>query len=350
MAEFIVAAQKIELFEHPDSDHMVLGKLGEYQVVVAKSNGYKDGDIVVFAPERSILPEYLRGHYVNSETGISYLGGHNNDRVKSVRLRGQLSEGVTIPIDTVLDKLGTTFELGVDLSTALGITKYEPPIPDELAGEVKPLTSLPSYKKHDVEQYGIYKNEFVPGEQVRYTEKVHGSQINIYCSQSSELLVTSKGMASRELTILESDSNLYWRAVKSSGASAKLREAGEHSNGISSIQLFAELLPCQSGYTYGQTTPTLRFYRYVVGGIEIDKNLAPQWIQDLWVPIIYEGPYDPATIETYAKGKEQVSGKELHIREGIVAQPVPPRQRRGGSNLMGKVINPKYKSSDEDFS
>lgn len=51
-------------------------------------------------------------------------------------------------------------------------------------------------------------------------------------------------------------------------------------------------------------------------------------------------------------GNELVSGKSLHIREGIVVRPIPDRRAVDGTRLMVKVINPAYakKETGEEMS
>ena len=161
MAEWRVVADPIRLFPHPNADALLLGRVGLFQVVVTQSNEYRDGDVVIFAPARSVLPEDLRPQYINSETGISYLAGPNHDRVKRVRLRGEYSDGVTIDPVWVTQKLGVPLAdipLNTDLAEALGIMKYESPIPAHMAGGVTPLT-VPQWHHHDVEAFGIYQFE-----------------------------------------------------------------------------------------------------------------------------------------------------------------------------------------------
>ena len=170
MATWKVIADRIKLFPHSNSDHLLIGKIGKFQVVVGKENGYQEGDVVVFAPERSILPEEIRGDYTNTTTGASYLQGENHDRVGSIRLRGELSEGVTLNSDWVRNKLAqariaTKFEediiqipLGNDLSRFLGITKYTPPIPEELIGKVSRMDETAyenRFVRHDVELFYV---------------------------------------------------------------------------------------------------------------------------------------------------------------------------------------------------
>ena len=68
----------------------MLGRVGSYQVVVQKGL-YNDGDEVVFAPEKSVLTGQIKSEFEK------YLVGPNKDRVKAVRLRGEISSGIIVP-------------------------------------------------------------------------------------------------------------------------------------------------------------------------------------------------------------------------------------------------------------
>lgn len=131
MSNWKVSKEKIQLFSHPNADQLQIGKVGAYQVVVQKGL-YKDGDEVIFAPEKSILTGNLKEEYGK------YLSGPSKDRVKSVRLRGEVSCGIIIPNDLIPSDFDiNTAKIGEDVSESFGITKYEPPIPQSLAGQVK---------------------------------------------------------------------------------------------------------------------------------------------------------------------------------------------------------------------
>ena len=189
MAIWKVSPERISLYQHPNADKLLVARVGLFPLVVGKSNNFEDGQIVIFAPKRSLLPEWLRSHYNNEETGESYL--KNGTTVRSVTLRGQLSEGCTISPDIVNEKLieneetkefpqfiGKTLEdlIGEDISPLLGITEYIPPIPDEFAGELEQITGI-NVNQHDVESFTIFKDEFSEDEEVVVTEKLHGCKI-----------------------------------------------------------------------------------------------------------------------------------------------------------------------------
>jgi RNA ligase (TIGR02306 family) len=352
MANWKVLADQITILPHPNADSLALGKVGPFQLVVARTNGYQDGDIVVFAPERSVLPDDLKGEYVNRETGISYLSGEEHNRVKRIRLRGEYSEGVTIDRTYVERKLGiplTAVPLREDLSAALGITRYEPPIPASMAGEIVAIDVAAPWLEHDVEQFRLYASEFQAGEEVIVTEKIHGSQGVFFRTSDGRAYATSKSFAHKRQAILASDRNIYWRAA---AATTLLdRVAGTPALQHHNVQIFTEVFPCQgANFMYGMKEPTLRVYRLLVDGVawSLDRVRAEApAIHALWVPVLYRGPYDVQTLVALAAGKEQVSGQEANIREGIVVAPATPRAAREGFALFLKIINPKYKDSDE---
>ena len=177
MSNWKVSKEKIEIFPHSNADALMIGKVGSYQVVVQKGL-YNDGDIVVFAPEKSILTGEIKSEFEK------YLVGPNNDRVKAVRLRGEISSGIIIPNHLLpnLDK----FDIGEDVSEFLQITHYEPPVPTQLAGKVKSF-DMPHIGHHDCEHVGVYVNDMIQGERVVVTEKVHG------CCDENTMIKTKNG-------------------------------------------------------------------------------------------------------------------------------------------------------------
>ena len=366
MAIWKVSPERISLYQHPNADKLLVARVGLFPLVVGKSNNFEDGQIVIFAPKRSLLPEWLRSHYNNEETGESYL--KNGTTVRSVTLRGQLSEGCTISPDIVNEKLieneetkefpqfiGKTLEdlIGEDISPLLGITEYIPPIPDDFAGELEQITGI-NVNQHDVESFTIFKDEFSEDEEVVVTEKVHGSQLVGVITEDMELLVSSKGFFGNNFSIIESERNIYWKAVRNT----KIKEIIMTAFPGQFIQFFAEIIPCQKGYDYGFTEKTLRIYRLEVDGVvynisqlmemaKTNEHIKP--IIDLWVPILYIGKFDIEKFTQVSKGTEKVSGKNLHGKEGCVIEPIVPRLSKVGNfQLYVKLLNPKFKGADND--
>ena len=361
MSNWKVSKEKIELFVHPNADALEIGKVGSYQVVVQKGL-YQTGDVVVFAPEKSILTGQIK------EAFQTYLTGPDSDRVKSIRLRGELSCGIIIPKELVPDF--DKYELDEDISIALGCTKYEPVVPTHLAGKVSAF-DMPYVGKHDCEHATVYVNDLVQGERVVMTEKLHGTQfILAHNLEDSNTIVSSKGMLKQGLSLEESDENTYWIAAKNDDVVGKIKR--NFIEGV--VQVFGEVIPVQGGYNYGQTKPTVRVFDVRVNNVSIPYDQVPTEFKEIWVPIIFDGPIklDEVEVVIYedvskgirktridfllsdeviarCKGKETVSGREQHIREGIVIAPYIDRKAKDSTRLRLKLINPAYRETGEEI-
>jgi RNA ligase (TIGR02306 family) len=381
VSEWKVFADRIEIFDHPNASKLSLGRVGSFQVVVGKGL-YQTGDIVVFAPKRSILPPDLRTYYVNEETGHSYLKGVNEDWVGSIRLRGEESEGAILPwewIVKVRPEWKTSIPMEVDLSGALGITEYIPGVPSsprrkQQQGDVIQLVQdavqMDRFVRHDAEQFRIFQNEFIPGEFVSVTEKIHGSQISIMKDKRGRIAVTSKGRALQNYVLREfpltkpfsgrglwnkirstiqwllrvpGPMNEYWKVAYDSGIIQFLKKQRFEGQ---EVQLIGEVIPFQKGFTYGCDHKHVLIFRVIVGTIEEPYGAYTEEI--LWVPQLYYGPYDPWKILPLCKGKETVSGMEAHIREGVVLTPAVARRAKNGTQLIVKIVNPAFTVNDED--
>lgn len=123
----------------PNADKLELVTVDGWNVVVAKDVGHKVGDLVIYCEIDSFLPireefEFLR------KSSYKKMGDVEGFRLRTVKLRGQVSSGLILPI-SVLNPPNTNFYVipfeGLDVTEMLDIVKYEPPIPAELAGKVK---------------------------------------------------------------------------------------------------------------------------------------------------------------------------------------------------------------------
>jgi RNA ligase (TIGR02306 family) len=344
MAQRVVVKAHAKLFPHNNAERLELCKVGTFQLVLQKGM-YQDGDVIIVAPEKSLLPPELASHYVNSDTGISYLHGEAKNRVGVIRLRGEISQGVIIP------NAGYEYlPFDEDISEALGISFYEAPIPLHLAGEVESLSAKTTahFAEHDVEQFGIYQDEFKPGEDVIVTEKLHGSQGVYYRNASLEWAVTSKGLSQKGLGLKESEGNAYWRAARNSG----LLEAVNAAFPDGEVQVFAEVLPVQKGFGYGFGKPGLKLFKVIRDGTILPYDALPTWFKQNFVPVLYRGAFDLERILALKEGLETVSGSGLHIREGVVLAPAVPRTNTDGHDLLVKLISEKYakKETGEELS
>jgi RNA ligase (TIGR02306 family) len=111
----------------------------------------------------------------------------------------------------------------MDVSELLGIQKYEPPIPAELAGKVKGL--FPSFlRKTDEERIQNLKTEYEEwknSDKTFYvTEKLDGSSATFYINDDVF------GVCSRNLELLETEGNTFWKVARELDLETKMREFG----------------------------------------------------------------------------------------------------------------------------
>ena len=237
MSHWQVIRGGISLFPHPSADSLELGKVGQFQVVCRKGE-YIDGQTVVFIPEKSVLPDTIADPFRN------YLRGPDKNRVGSVRLRGELSMGICLSLAEAERICGGTIPES-DIADALGITKYEAPIPACLAGDLDRLEGL--WGQHDVEQYGIYAGEFNDDEYVDVSEKLHGSQMICCMNADRQMFISSKGVISRGQCLKECVHNTYWRAARNCDVESLLNMLMNSHEGCKYAQVFGEVLPVQGG-------------------------------------------------------------------------------------------------------
>ncbi|HEY8376567.1 MAG TPA: RNA ligase family protein, partial [Nannocystis sp.] len=60
------------------------------------------------------------------------------------------------------------------------------------------------------------------------------------------------------------------------------------------------------------------------------------------VPVLYRGPFSRAAMREHTDGRETVSGKALHVREGIVIRPQVERDHPELGRVQLKSVSEKY--------
>jgi RNA ligase (TIGR02306 family) len=223
MATFAVTVCRIEIEPHPNADRLELARVGEYRSIVGKDS-FHTGDLVAYIPEQSVVPDPLI-----EEMGLTgRLAGSQANRVKAVRLRGILSQGLCLATRNGWSE-------GQDVTEELGVIKYEPPIPAHMSGWVYGAGTDRTVR-FDVENWKRYPDVIVDGEQVVMTEKIHGTwcQVGVVPDEMAHgkhgtLVVASKGLADRGLAFQpDADANklnLYLRAVRGHRIADKIRGA-----------------------------------------------------------------------------------------------------------------------------
>jgi RNA ligase (TIGR02306 family) len=365
-ASSLVSAFAITVEPHPDPEaHSIeMARVGGYASIVKKGQ-YKSGDVAIYIPEQSVVPEkillemglYKRDDEGNplykeeTETGERYLAGGlagpRGNRVKAVRLRGALSQGlVYTPSDDSLGEL----EAGKDYTEVIGVTKWMPPIPIGFAGRLESCGSIRSYT--DIENFKRFPNVLTEGEEVICTEKLHGTcSIFHFDAEVDRFFVSSKGMAKQGAALVNEvddhgrSKNVYWRAANLYEVGERLREIAAMS-GAKTVALYGETVGVQD-LKYGQNSGEVGFAAFDLAFdgeyVDYDQFKEAMDASEIpTVPLLYRGPYSQDKMWEVASGKEQYTGTESHMREGIVTRPVSERYDPEVGRVCLKFVSDDY--------
>ena len=120
-----------KVVKHPEADSLDICTVGGWQCVT-KLGEYKQGDLVVYVSIDSWIPHELAPFLSKGNEPREY-NGVKGERLRTIKLRGTLSQGLILP---TTGKTPLTGE-GDDLTEFLGIQKWEKPIPAQLSGLVR---------------------------------------------------------------------------------------------------------------------------------------------------------------------------------------------------------------------
>ena len=214
MSDFQVPVVRLVIKPHPNADKLEIAEVGGYQCIVGKGD-FKTDDFAVYIPEAAIVPDDLI-----EKLGLTgRLAGPKHNRVKAIKLRGILSQGLVCPVDhlpiSVIDDyqvdkdtktLRVSFD-GTDMAKALGITKYEPLVPAQMAGNVW-NAGMARTIRYDIENIKKFPRTFEDGEEVVFTEKIHGTwcmaahmPMRLRDPEQGKIFVSSKGQAAKGLCL-----------------------------------------------------------------------------------------------------------------------------------------------------
>lgn len=296
--------------------------------VVAKKGEFKVGDLVIYFEVDSILPESPEYEFLRK----------SNFRIKTIRLRGQVSQGLCLPLPTSPE--GFPYTEGADLTLLLGVEKYEPYVPAQLAGICK--GNFPSFL-HKTDEMRI---QAVPelllkhqGKKFYVTEKVDGSSMTVYLKDGEF------GVCSRNMDLKETEDNSFWKVARELDLENKLR-----SFHTTNIALQGELVgPGVQGNKLKLEKLTMLLFNVfnINTGINFSFNDFEQIAKYLdlqTVPVVGINYTLPTTVDElvfYSQAKSALN-KDVQ-REGIVLRPIVEEYSEDlRGRLSFKCINPEF--------
>jgi RNA ligase (TIGR02306 family) len=301
----------------------VVGKKGEYQV----------GDYVCFAEVDSWIPHELVPFLSKGQEPREY-NGVKGERLRTIKLRGALSQGMLLPISLLnwnMNSFGVD-DIGLDVSGTLGIQKYEPPVPAQLAGLIR--GNFPALgRKTDQERIqNVYKEIKDINVVYEVTEKLDGSSMSVMWIEG-EFHVCSRNLSIK----LEDENNSMVKVAKRYNLQDAFCKLGHN------IQISGEIIgEGIQGNKYGLKGHD--WYVFDVYDIDQGRYLTPQERWDFLgehFPELKQAPLIGTTtvvcdldqILLMAEGKSLLNPKTE--REGLVFKAVD-------RNLSWKAISNKW--------
>lgn len=201
----------------PDADAIECAVVGGWTVVVRKGE-FTAGELAVYCEIDSWIPTEIAPFLSKGQEPREY-EGIKGERLRTVKLRGQLSQGLLLPLkdvwkDWLAENIKKHVREGDDVSESLNIKKYDAPIPAQLAGEVK--GAFPDFiPKTDQERIQNLSAELDAWRQQadfwEVTEKLDGSSMTVYVRDDEV------GVCSRNLELKRDHNNSLWKAVYQQG-------------------------------------------------------------------------------------------------------------------------------------
>jgi RNA ligase (TIGR02306 family) len=182
---------------------------------VVKKDEYTAGDLAVYCEIDSWIPHEVapflsRGNFPHVYNEVK------GERLRTVKLRGQLSQGLLLPLSVIPF---ASYIPDDDVSELLGIVKYEAPIPASLAGEVKGMfpSRIPKTDQERIQNLSTELEEW-KAEKLTWevTEKLDGSSMTVY------IIDGEVGVCSRNLDLKPNKDNSLWATAYKNEIDVKL--------------------------------------------------------------------------------------------------------------------------------
>ena len=354
--------QIVDIQPIPEADKIEVATVLGWKVVIAKADNFHVGDKVVYIEIDSKVPERPEFEFLRDR----------KFRVRTIRLRGQYSQGLILPM-TILK--GENYEIGADVTKELGITYYVPEdnirkaekVPksvkyQSMAARHKELFKKPFYrwlmrrtwgkellflfygKKHD--KPSAFPTKFP---YVHKTDETRIEALPHLLGYDKPLIVTEKLDGTSSTYILERvrkhkyefwvlsrnvrqfnedqncyhDYNIYWAMAKKYNIEQHLHEYLEEYPNLDYVCIQGESVGSVQGNPLKLAEDDLYVFNFINSAAgRVPATVAQERIKKWgmkWVPILdtnFMMPSDMEEFKQMATGKSVLNPKVL--REGIV--------------------------------
>lgn len=352
MSEFGVTVEKIsKLRPHTNADRLEIAELeGKLFQFVVQKDQYSVGDSVFYFPVDSVIPQETQ-----LVLGVSgKLSGSAKNRLKTVRLRGEISQGIVAPMNDA----AKTFPEDYNWTEHFGVTKYEPPITFSLCGGSRRLPE--GIEHYDIES-AQRKDEALSAlmeMDVQITEKIEGTHFCAFKRIDEDSFRVCSRSLERTRSLDESgepEPNLYLDVVDRNPEIKRYIEfLISHFYAKQFVAVRGEIFGNRvQGNIYGLNEVKYSLFDVIVDG----EYLTPFQIETAidtfgivnnipFAPVLFKGKLKDyigdSNIVAKSTGQTVISDKK-QLREGIVIKPYFERvYMHNIGRLILKVRSPEY--------
>lgn len=281
--------------------------------VVTKKGEHSVGDLVVYLEIDSWVPTEL-APFLSKGKEPREFEGVKGERLRTVKLRGQISQGLILGLDACSNIDSEIFE-GLDVSVPLNIHKWERPMNAQLAGMARGNFPALVPKTDQARIQNLTRNfDKLQEDTWSITEKLDGSSCTFYLDLFGEFHVCS-----RNLDLKQTEGNTFWQLALQLDIEGIMRR---HS--LSGMAIQGEMIG--EGIQGNQYKTKLDFYVYDMYNTSTGEYILPIQLESACkrlglkhVPILVSATdIKQQTIQSiidFAEGKSQLNGSE---REGVV--------------------------------
>lgn len=328
-----------EILPIPEADNLELCIVDGWKVVAQKGL-YKKNDYVIYFEIDSFLPIHPEFEFLRKSSYRNVEGYGEGFRIKTVKLRGQISQGLLMPLEILhkfTNKEYGLLNIGDDFTKVLNVTKWDPPVNSIALGADQaglfpyfiPKTDQERVQNIFVDLKKNYENDYF-----EKSLKLDGTSMTVFINEDKV------GVCSRNYELKEGD-NTYWTIVKKLEIDKKLKTLGRN------IAIQGELMGPGIQKNREQFKEH-KFFVFNVYDIDTKEFLLPEKRRELvahlnltHVPILETNDKFKSSIEEYLEASD-IKSIHHNIAEGVVYK------HTLRNDVSFKCINNRYLLSEKD--
>jgi RNA ligase (TIGR02306 family) len=183
----------------PGADMIECATINHGWNVVVNKGKHKLQELVLYLELDSWVPMELAPFLVKGKEPREF-NGVKGERLRTIRLKGQVSQGLVLPLSSCGFQFDANPQDGMDVTEMLGVQKWERPMNTQLAGQAR--GNFPSFiRKTDQERVQNLNGKIDWDAEYEITTKLDGSSMTVYfndnawgvCSRNLDLKLGQEG-------------------------------------------------------------------------------------------------------------------------------------------------------------